>query len=479
MWSSMKRSFALVILASVACISVIGQPGTIDPSFNPTDIGFGNGDEAGGQVNCTVLQPDGKILLGGEFTAYNGVARKFVARLNADGTLDTSFDPGYGPSEPINSIALQDDGRILICGEFGSYSGVARSKIARLHPDGSLDTSFDPEQVNGYIYSSAIQADGRIIIGGSLITVSGLSRNGVARLNADGSLDESFDPGTGAASTGGFSMTVRSVTVQPDSKVVIAGTFNSYDGVTRNHIARINMDGSLDPSFNPGSGASGGSQPFIYSTTILPDGKLVIGGGFTSFNGSSRPRIARLNSNGTVDQSFNPGTGAIDDVFSTAVQPDMKILVGGRFFSYNGTFLLRSFVRLNENGTIDDTFSDSRPVSTDIRSISLQPDGKIIIGGDILRPRGRIGRLNHNGTWDMDFNPGTGACGGISPYIHATVVQADGKIVISGEFTRYNGTPCNHITRMDESGTIDIDFVNGIGTGPSSDVYAVVRQSNG
>ena len=147
------------------------------------------------------------------------------------------------------------------------------------------------------------------------------------RLNADGSLDTSFNPGSGANSV------VTSIALQPDNKIIIGGEFTSYNGTARNYIARLNADGSLDTSFNPGSGANS----TVYSVALQPDNKIIIGGEFTSYNGTARNRLARLNADGSLDTSFNPGSGASNTVYSIALQPDNKIIIGGYFTSYNGT----------------------------------------------------------------------------------------------------------------------------------------------
>src|SRR5205814_1510611 len=116
-------------------------------------------------------------------------------------------------------------------------------------------------------------------------------RNGIARINSDGSLDSSFDPGSGANNE------VDGIAVQDDGKILIGGLFTTYNGTARNRIARINSDGSLDPSFDPGSGAN---NP-VFSLALQPDSKVLVVGQFTSFNGTSVKRIARLNSETLVN----------------------------------------------------------------------------------------------------------------------------------------------------------------------------------
>ncbi|EKE67204.1 delta-60 repeat domain-containing protein, partial [Oceanibaculum indicum] len=180
-------------------------------------------------------QPDGKILIGGRFTSYDGTTRNRIARLNTDGSLDTSFNPGSGADDNIYALVLQPDGKIMIGGNFTSYDGTARNRIARLNANGSLDTSFDPGSgANSTVQTIMLQPDGKILFGGSFSRYDEMARMRFARLNANGSLDTSFDPGNGANNT------VYSIAVQPDGKILIGGAFTSYDDKTRNRIARIN-----------------------------------------------------------------------------------------------------------------------------------------------------------------------------------------------------------------------------------------------
>src|SRR6185503_18710842 len=173
------------------------------------------------------VQPDGKIVIGGQFTAVNGTSRNYIARLNADGTLDNSFNSGSGPDNAIVSLALQPDGKLLIGGFFSSVNGIPRNRIARLNTNGSLDTSFDAGSVAAgtSVRSIALQSDGKVLIGGEFAKA-------IARLNVDGSLDTSFNPGTGANNQ------VRSIAVQSDGKVLIGGHFTFINGAARNYIAR-------------------------------------------------------------------------------------------------------------------------------------------------------------------------------------------------------------------------------------------------
>jgi uncharacterized delta-60 repeat protein len=438
-------------------IARLNADGSLDTSFDP-------GTGAEGQVYSLALQPDGKVFIGGFFTSFNGVARNYIARLNTNGSLDTSFDPGTGADNGIVTMFRQSDGKLLIGGAFSSYNGTERRSIARLNANGSLDTSFNPASDIIDIKAVATQPDGKVLIAGSIFSVESEERNGIARLNADGSLDTSFNPGAGTRKSffSGISP-VFALALRADGKIVIGGEFTSYNGFDRQRITRINPEGSLDNSFNPGAGANGTVQTIAQQT----DGKILIGGDFTSYNGVPQNGIARLNADGNLDNSFDPGTGATS-VQALAVQPDGKILIGGAFSDYNGIPRNR-IARLNADGSLDSSFDPGLGVFGTPYTIALQVDGKILIGGDFFDyngiSRNRIARINANGSLDTSFDPGTGADG----FISNLAIQSDGKILIGGSFNSFNGVSRNDIARLNTDGSLDSSFeAEDIGSGLSA-----------
>jgi uncharacterized delta-60 repeat protein len=446
-------------------LNASAQPGTLDLSFNSSDIGFGNGDGFNNAANVSVLQPDGKIITGGYFTFYNGDSITRIARLNSDATRDVTFNPGAGANDIIKAIALQPDGKILIGGQFLSYDGTAIRHIARLNANGSLDNTFSPgTAANGDVTAISIQPDGKIVAVGLFTSYNGIGRNHIARINTDGSLDATFNPGTGANDD------IFSIAIQPDGQILIGGDFTTYNGTTRNRIARVNASGPLDVSFNPGTGANA----TVNSIVLQPDGKILIGGIFTTYNATSRNRVARLNTNGTLDTGFNPGTGANNTVHSVVLQPDGKIFLAGNFTSYNGV-TNNYVVRINSNGTIDNSFVSGSDHS--VSFLTIQPDGKILIHGNIIYYNGTLrkylARINADGQLDHSFNAGSGSIGEVV----TVALQADSKIIIGGDLTSYNGIDRNHLARINTDGTLDLTF--NPGSGSNYDVDAVAIQQNG
>jgi|GEM_PF-3185309 len=330
-------------------IARLDSSGMLDASFTS-----GTGADIGLNSNIAI-QPDGKILVGGDFFDYNGTTIKNIVRLNTDGTVDSSFNTGIGPSSSVYAIAVQSDGKILIGGDFWSYSGVSRSGIARLNSDGTLDTSFDPgDGTDSTVWSISVQPDGKIIIAGDFVTFNNVDRGGIARLNSNGSLDTGFDTSVGADNS------VWATALQSDGKILIGGDFTDFDGTERNRIARLNPDAALDPTFDPGSGFD--SIINFDAIKIQSDGKIVVAGNFNSYNGVSRKYVARLNTDGTLDSDFNTGSGPDDMVNTVDIQPDGDIIIGGYFHNYDGNsapHIARIFLQaIPDSVTIDNPDAD-------------------------------------------------------------------------------------------------------------------------
>ncbi|HRH38963.1 MAG TPA: delta-60 repeat domain-containing protein, partial [Flavobacteriales bacterium] len=307
--------------------SMCAQEAALDPSFSP-------GTGPTGTIAAQVLQSDGKFLIGGGFGSVNGTTRGCVARLNSDGSVDMGFNsvPGAGGDfVVVNTISLQPDGKIIIGGSFISYNGIARNCIARLNADGSLDTSFDPGTgANDQVLRTVIQSDGKILVAGRFTTFNGIPMNRLVRLNTDGSLDASFSIGQGADAT------VNRVVLQPDGRILIAGTFTAYHSITRHGIARVLTNGDLDASFDPGAGTN--SNTAVHTLSLQSDGRVVIGGSFTSYASAPRNHIARVNTDGSLDNSFDPGTGTtLGFVYASNLLGAGKVLIAGCFTQYNGT----------------------------------------------------------------------------------------------------------------------------------------------
>jgi len=312
------------------------------PSFNPIP-------GANASVYGVAVQGDDKVVIVGDFSAFDTVPWNRIARMDINGLPDFTFDPGDGANDFITSTAIDGTGRIVIGGGFTSFNGTTRFHVARLGQTGSLDTSFKPGfGANGTVWATVLQSDGKILIGGEFTAYDATNRNAIARLNTDGSLDATFNPSSGANDT------VFAAATQTDGKIVIGGQFTMVNGVPRSHIARLNADGSLDASFNPGVGTSDN----VYAIAVQSDGKIILGGAFNTYNLTDQNGITRVNSDGSIDSSFDIGTGADSTVYALQLQPDGSILVGGRFKYFNETRRV-GVARLLPSGWVDTGFMDT------------------------------------------------------------------------------------------------------------------------
>lgn len=367
---------------ATATVTIVDDetPGQVDFAFNP---GLG----ANAPVYAVALQTDGKAVIGGAFTSIDGIVLNHVARLHQDGYLDSFLTPGEGTDDDVYAVAVQPDGRVLIGGAFRSVNGIPSTRIARLNADGSVHDEFRPGiGPDGLVRAIAVQPDGGILIGGDFNSVAGAARVGIARLTQSGAVDATFDPGAGAPN-------VYSIVIQPDGKVLIAGAFTSAAGSAVRYVARLNQDGSIDRTFNPGSGPDG----MVRSLAMLPDGRIVIGGDFTSFGGVKRPGVAVLNSDGSLDTAFDPPGEADGPVYAVGTLADGKIMIGGGFTNFAGVPLAR-FARLNPNGTVDSSFQIGTGANALVRALAVQPDTAVLIGGDFTEVNGlernRIARIH-------------------------------------------------------------------------------------
>ncbi len=446
----MKTKLFFTLFLCIIALKAVAQPGTIDTTFNSTDIGFGAGDGTNGGISATAITSNGKIIIGGSFTTYNGNAAKGIVQLNADGLIDNTFNSGSGVNVngTINSISIQTDGKIIISGDFTTYNGVPVNRIARLNSNGSLDSFFNCS-ANGTVLVTNVQGDGKIIVGGLFTTINGISENYLVRLNSDGSIDNTFVlEGTGI---NGF---IKTVSIQSDGKIIAGGNFTLYDIISKNRLVRLNSDGSIDNTFNIGTGFN----VAIYTTSIQSDGKIIVGGLFTSYNSITKRRIVRLNSDGSIDNTFNIGTGFGNNIYTTHIQSNGKIIVGGYFGTYN-SILKNHIVRLNSDGSIDNTFIGlGFNNGGSVNCTAIQSDGKIIVGGGFNSyngtPINNIIRLNTDGTNDNIFNFQYGSNASVS----TTCIQSDGKILIAGSFSSFNGTIQSSVDRLNTDGTIDSSF---------------------
>lgn len=471
----------------------LNQDGTGDESFSPPIIG-NNSPEA------IAVQPDGKIIVCGTVSfSQNGVQRDYIARLNSDGSLDPSFEV-VGQSSGLLALAIQPDGKILVGGA-ATNAPVSPTLITRLNPNGSVDPTFVPVNETpsgtGGLTQIKLRSNGKILISGSFGNIEGQTRYGFAQLNADGTLDVSYAPdfatygltngfdlypdGRVALSTQyrgivrllpdgtedetftptfpgiGYLLGINGVVVQPDGKVVgtAFGTFISGTGWA----VRFNDDGSLDSTFQGGIGPAQPGGGLSDSQVLQPDGKLILVGSFKTFDGIQRDNVVRLNTDGSVDQSYNPNARILGIAETIIQTPNGQFFVEGDFNQIRGV-LRNNLARLNHDGSVDETFQPNLPYRSLIEGMALQSDGKLIIcGSTILTGTTQyipfFKRLNLDGTQDSGFSPNLPG----NEFVNGVALQPDGKVIAWGNFSQADGNPVGGFARFNTDGSYDTTFM--------------------
>lgn len=410
----MKKTIStLLILSCFSYAKLFGQAGSLDNSFS-TDGKVTTSISGISNAKSMKIQPDNKIIVAGQEAVS-------IARYNSDGSLDNTFSvdgKDFYESNPLkfiraNMIDLQSDGKIIVTGDGGNPLSSPSKFIGlvRYNTDGTIDNSFGtsgsvikefgPSSALKTVqsYSLAVQSDNKILVGGCAYNSSNTDYL-LMRLNTDGTMDNTF--GTGGEATVTQSETdfwffpgYIKVLIQPDGKIICVGSIiNTSSFIGYINIHRFNSDGTLDNTF----GSSGkvlttlGSANIVAQSALLqPDGKIVVAGSARE-GGKSRMMILRYTAAGSLDNTFSSdGTvtmevGSLNDYgTSVAIQQDNKIIVGG--YSEEAVYDNFALLRLNTDGSIDNSFNLNGRVSTDfgvrsiIGDIAIQKDNKIVAAG--------------------------------------------------------------------------------------------------
>lgn len=498
-----------------ACISFLmlssltnltAQTGQNDPNFNSADNISGQG--ANNDVSISVVQPDNKIIIAGAFTSYNGVTANKLTRLHPDGKKDKNFKVGTGTNGVINSIALQTDNKIIIAGDFNLYNNKVANKIARLNVNGTFDNSFNGGiGANSPIQQVVNQSNDKVLVAGHFTTYNSVAVKGLVRLNKNGSLDNSFH-----AILSDSLIDLQQIALQSDGKIIVAGLWRYDPDFYPYYTAiRLNADGSRDYSFQGSLTSSGDLHARIVKIKFEADGNMLLAvqlrdaGSSVPYHGALlrfdqwgnriamsgffwitdllvqqdgkiilvglsdeewyilKRKVVRLTSDFLPDPTFlfndeNEYRTALECFINTAsLQADEKIILGGHFFEVNG-IVSNNIARLNTNGTIDNSFNQHKGCDGTVLATAVQSNERIIIAGSFSRYNyevaNGIARLRRNGQLDPSFNAGIGANG----KINTVAIQSNGKILIGGKFTSFNGNDCHNIARLNTDGSFDASF---------------------
>jgi uncharacterized delta-60 repeat protein len=351
------------------------------------------------------------------------------------GIIDPNFNlgTGFGPDRwtgKCETVIQQSDGKLLVGGQFKTFNGNPAYYIARLNLNGTVDNSFTSpfDDSWGAVVSQIKRLpDGKILVCGGFLKSNNTVLPGIVRLNSNGTLDQNFTAPSSVTQVSTFD-------VQSDGKIILG------------NLIRLNADGTQDNSFNAGTGISGGTGfggVRVNKLIVQPDGKILIGGHFGSYNGNSSLLLARLNSDGTIDGAFNANANfspAVDgfygQIYSIKLLPNGKIMTGGNYGNNNS--LAFGVDRLNSDGSLDTSFAITHSFSN-IRNyvIDVQSDGRVFVANQNFGAPSEafvVERYNTDGSLDTIFPKKY-----VNNDIKDLITQADGNITFVGYFN-YNPT---------------------------------------
>lgn len=312
------------------------------------------------------MGPGSALWIGGSFSMVDGQARKSVAKLGPDGALDPAFVP-LSQLSMVAALAPLPGGKVLAGGGYLGYFGSEnRYGILRLDAAGALDPGFDASATvdSNSVGAILALADGKTLIGGGF-------PGGVARLLADGTRDTTFDAGEGPPS----GSSINNLRLLPSGKILAGGSFASFSGLPRANLRRLNADGSPDATFGTADSSPGGT---VYDIALQPEGRLLIGGYFSTVGGQPQAYLARLGADGILDSDFRPTVTYT--VRSLAALADGRMLAGGDFSRVNGIDR-KNFALLHADGSPEATFDTSTGANYTVNRLLLLADGKIGAGG--------------------------------------------------------------------------------------------------
>lgn len=463
---------------SINGIVRLNEDGTVDNTFL-----IGSGINSGGVINSFLIDSNNKIVLTGNFTSINGVACQNIARLNSDGTVDLTFNTSLGSDGAIMSIREFSNGNYAIGGLFTTYNGISRNKLAVVLPDGTADTTFHIQGgFYGDVFCIDIQNDQKILVTGSIYLFnSSTPLNNIARVNTDGSLDSTF-------SNENLNSTPTWIEQRNDGTILVAGAISYYDanGFIAKGLMVTNSDGSVTQLVQTDIFSSYYPSEFYVSKTVISPANEIYVVGFVNYIAAFSPYSGVLKFNGNTYEYITEssiGTGPNSSLDDGLVQHDGKIVCAGYFQTFNGV-PTSGIVRLNMDGTIDSTFlSGSGIVNISgnpvVTALEQQLDDKLIVGGDFNNYNGTPVhgpiRLNTDGTLDNTFNAGTGVNG----IVYDIAIQPDGKIILVGHFTYYNGNYCSGLCRINVDGSYDPTFSPQAQLTSPAEVYTIEILENG
>lgn len=350
-----------------------GSAGEVNPRFD-TGSGLSSPNPPTAALAIAIPGDGNKSVVSGYFTEYQGKRAPGLIRLKSKGKRDKSFKPGSGPNGPVESIIPLNDGKLLIGGNFTTYGGQAMGNIARLNADGSLDTSYQPAEFNDQVSAMALMRNGSLLVAGFFTSYGSQAvTGGLVKLNPDATLDTSF-----AAPADLQPGSVQSLLKLKNGKALVGGTFPSYGSSSGGGLAQVNSDGSVDSEFDVGSGF-GSAVGGVYSMQKYRRGFL-IGGSFSQYDEMRAVNLVHVGDNGWLSKLFSTGKGFDGQVNSVSIQPNNRVVVVGNFEKYRGK-KAPGVAQLKKDGARDKSFKAGSGFNGSVSASALRPDGTVLVGG--------------------------------------------------------------------------------------------------
>lgn len=449
------------------CAVLAFAAGILSPRAEDLVIDYGFAPQIernGGIVIDLHREVDGGIWIAGSFSFFEGKPSTGVVKLTPEGAIDETFTMPGIQLFPMRVFRPLADGSALVAGSVFTIEGEEVGSLFKLDPSGQVDRDFGFPITEGTVYDIAVRPDGKILVGGSaLLDSRSTGREAVVCLNADGSVDPDF------AVESASSVYVTAIAVQPDGKIIIGGGFTIWEGVGRSRLARLNADGGLDDSFVP----TGGGWT-VNSIVVMANGKLLVG---RSAYPGNEPMLQRLAMDGALEKSYLDlgNDSPVESIYEIKADSDGGYWAGGVIGSLASGNRF-GLVHLDAAGEIDDQFEvevSDRQVTT----LEPLPGGDVLIGLSLSVEMGwdaptvvrldKFGNPHPTGSYQLST----------AGYMTHLGARPDGGVIVGGLFDRVDHRERSGVAFFSEGGAL-LDSFKANTTG-SEQVLNVVEKPNG
>ena len=443
LWSqaSAKRGYSRVSVLLTLLAALLLGAGLMRPATAAVEVLAAPdlGLMVAGSVQAIARQSDGKLIIGGYFSLVDGVPRLNIARLNADGSLDSTWNPGANST--VTALAVDSNDNIYVGGQFTTLGGQGRNRIARVTSAGAVDSWYPAGGANGDVATLAVDGNDNIYVGGPFSTLGGQGRNYIARVTSAGAVDSWYP-------SGGANSTVYALAVDGNDNVYVGGSFSTLGGQGRNYIARVTSAGAVD-SWYPTNGANG----TVATLAVDSNDNIYVGGGFTTLGGSTHLSLAVVDKTSGTPMANSVYVGHAGNIWALARDSAGRLVVGGSFYGVRGGIGRNNLLRLNADGSLDTTWNPS--ASGPVNALAVDGSNNVYVGGQFGtlggQPRNRIARVTSAGAVDGWYPGGVGASG----TVYALALDGSNNVYVGGFFTTLGGQGRNNIARVTNAGAVD------------------------